>query len=146
MSTLAKAIATAMTYHATQVDKSGHPFVGHPLRVLGYAALETQDEEVLCAAVMHDILEDTPCTAQDLEALGFSETVVHLVLTLTRSDSETYVQYIERIPLGGHDAVLVKLADIRDNLDDRRGEFTGRESIDARHVKARVRLLEPNDG
>lgn len=140
---LATAITTALEYHRYQEDKAGHPFVGHPLRVMAYAAEETHDEELLCAAVLHDVVEDSPCTIEDLNVLGFSQRVQDLVGILTRDDdAETYFEYIERVAVGGSDAIMLKLSDLRDNLDQRRGKFEGRESIDARHLKAQTRLIE----
>ena len=68
ISTLEKAIALAATQHAGQLDKGGQPYILHPLRLM----LQFSNPTLQIIAVLHDILEDTATTAEDLEALGFT--------------------------------------------------------------------------
>jgi (p)ppGpp synthase/HD superfamily hydrolase len=70
-------------------------------------------------AVLHDVVEDTPHTLEDLRRAGYPEEVVQAVDCLTRRDTETYDEFIERLkpnPL----AYKVKIADLEDNMDVRR--------------------------
>jgi len=75
--------------------------------------------EMVTAGWLHDIIEDTNVTAEDLGELGFSTEVIYAVLTVTRTDAETYTQFIDRITASGSDiAIAVKKADISDHLLD----------------------------
>ena len=109
---LAEAIALAATAHVNQKDKAGAPYILHPLRMM--QSLTAEDERI--AAVLHDVVEDTDLTLDDLRQRGFTESVVSAVDALTKRDGEAYDQFIERArqhPV----ARRVKLADIEDNLD-----------------------------
>ena len=113
MATLAKAIELAVRAHAGQVEKpAGTPYVLHPLRVMA----KVQGEQAKTAAVLHDVVEDTPTTADDLRAMGFAEAVVSAVLSVTRREGESYADFVVRAaadPIGR----LVKLADLEDNFN-----------------------------
>ncbi len=115
MGTLEKAIELAARAHAGQRDKAGAPYILHPLRMM--MGMETDEERQ--AAVLHDVLEDSPTTAGDLLREGFSEGVVTAVTALSRKREETYSAFIERIK-GNALARKVKLADLEDNMDVRR--------------------------
>ena len=109
---LKKAISLAEKAHQGQVDKGGHPYIGHPKRVMGKC--ETTEEKIV--AMLHDVMEDTDYTADDLRKEGFSEEILTALLYLTHREGEGYMEYIERIcenPL----AVQVKYADLQDNMD-----------------------------
>ncbi len=115
MATLEDAIALAVQAHHGQRQLNGQPYILHPLRVMMHMA----SEEAMIAAVLHDVVEDTPVTLEDLRAAGYSSRVVEVVDLLTRRDGESYEAFIERIkphPL----ARQVKLADLLDNMDVRR--------------------------
>jgi (p)ppGpp synthase/HD superfamily hydrolase len=110
MSTLEKAIAMAAQAHAGQRDKEDHCYILHPLRVM----MRVQDEEAQMVAVLHDALEDTPLTDEQLRQAGFSEAVVSGVQTVTHHKGQSYVDYI--VACGKNDvARRVKLADLEDN-------------------------------
>lgn len=112
MSTLERAIAIAAEAHAGQQDKAGESYILHPLRVM--LAVTTPEERM--AGVLHDLVEDTPWTLEQLRAEGFPEAVVEAVDALTRRDGEDYFDFVLRA--GSHPvARLVKRADLRDNLD-----------------------------
>jgi len=112
MSTLERAIEIATHAHTGQVDKGGEPYILHPLRVM--LGVSTPDEQIV--AVLHDIIEDTEITAEDLGAEGFSDQVVEAVVTLTKVKGQTYEQYIAG--LANHPlARIVKLADLEDNCN-----------------------------
>jgi (p)ppGpp synthase/HD superfamily hydrolase len=95
MPTLEDAIALAMEAHRGQKDKVGEPYILHPLRVmfrLGWDA----PEAARIAAVLHDVVEDTPIQLHDLRRLGYSEEVVAAVELLSRRPEDSYEQFIER--------------------------------------------------
>ena len=114
---LAEAIALAAEKHKDQFDKGGMPYVLHPLKVMHY--LKSDDIELMCIAVLHDIVEDTDVTCADLRVLGMSERVIIAVKLLTKVQGQTHEEYLDGIK-SNIDAILVKLADLRHNSDIRR--------------------------
>lgn len=118
-----KAIRIATEAHQGQRDKSGAPYILHPLRLM--ARMETPEAQM--AAVLHDVVEDSAWTLEALRREGFPEEVVAAVEYLTRRTEETYEAFIERAaqhPL----ARQVKRADLEDNMDVRRlGRLTGKD-------------------
>ncbi|MBM7863901.1 HD domain-containing protein [Lentzea nigeriaca] len=115
MFTLADAIAIATSAHDGQVDKSGRPYIGHPLRVMA----SVSGEHAQMAAVLHDVIEDTSVTAADLSSRGCPSAVVDAVVALSHLPDEPQADYLRRVaanPL----AVTVKRADIADNLSPAR--------------------------
>ena len=101
--------------HAGQVDKAGEPYIFHPLRLM--LAVKTREQQI--AAVLHDVVEDTNLTLDDLRAEGFSEDVLEAVKALTKVDGEARLEAAQRAaqkPI----ARAVKLADVTDNMDLRR--------------------------
>jgi len=118
MSTLEKAIALAVNVHQGQTDRAGAPYILHPLRVM--FRLQGDVEQIV--GVLHDVVEDSETTFDDLRRMGFSEAVITALDAVTRRDDETYEVFVERSaaqPL----ARRVKLADLADNMDVRR--FSG---------------------
>ena len=112
MSTIERAIALAATAHAGQVDKAGQPYILHPLRVM--LRVSTEDQRI--AAMLHDVVEDTPVTFEELEAQGFSESVVEAVRALTKLPGEGRMTAAERAAANPI-ALAVKLADNAENMD-----------------------------
>ncbi|HEY0640721.1 MAG TPA: HD domain-containing protein [Pseudonocardiaceae bacterium] len=110
MFTVDDAVELARRAHEGQVDKSGRPYFGHPLRVM--AAVTTDDERM--AAVLHDVIEDTAVTATDLLAAGAPAAVVDAVLALTKQPGEPQPDYLARVA-ANPTALAVKRADIADN-------------------------------
>ena len=110
MATLEKAIELAARYHAGQRDKEGLPYITHPLRVLQ----RVQGEEAQIVAVLHDTLEDTDLSADDLRREGFSEAVLQAVEAVTHRPNEPYADYVVRCARLDV-ARRVKLADLEDN-------------------------------
>ncbi|PWW56112.1 HD domain-containing protein [Actinokineospora spheciospongiae] len=110
MFTVDDAIRIARDAHAGQVDKSGLPYIAHPLRVL--AAVEGEHEKM--TAALHDVVEDTPVTPDDLLAAGCPPEVVAAVEAVSKRPGESQPDYLDRVaadPL----ALAVKRADIADN-------------------------------
>ena len=112
MATIERAIELAARAHAGQTDKGGHPYILHPLRLM----LAVQGTEARIAAVLHDIIEDTPVTFDDLRREGFAPEIVEAVRALTKFKGETRVEAATRIARNPI-AREVKLADIADNMD-----------------------------
>jgi (p)ppGpp synthase/HD superfamily hydrolase len=112
MSTLERAIAIALEAHAGQRDKAGDPYILHPLRVM--LGVTTSDERVV--AVLHDVVEDSTWTLDDLREEGFIEEIVQAVDALSHREGESYDDFVRRsgaCPL----ARRVKFADLEDNMN-----------------------------
>ena len=112
MSTLATALALATERHAGQVDKAGVDYIQHPMRVMQ----KLDSEEAKIVAVLHDILEDTPTTSEELAQLGFSEAIVKAIYALTKQPNEHRFEAMQRTARNAL-ACQVKLADLDDNMD-----------------------------
>ena len=111
------AMKIAYRQHAGPVDKAGIPYVFHPYHL---AEQMGDDEYAVCAALLHDVVEDTDMTFSDLAAEGFPKEVIDALRCLTHREGVPYLgAYIEGIkanPL----AAKVKLADLRHNSDPTR--------------------------
>ncbi|MBC8311194.1 MAG: GTP pyrophosphokinase [Candidatus Marinimicrobia bacterium] len=107
-----KAKELATLHHEGQTDKVGKPYILHPLRLM--EAVNSTNEKIV--AVLHDIVEDTDVSFDDLQTEGFNETVIEAIKCVTKIDGENYEDFIERI---SHNklATTVKLADLEDNMD-----------------------------
>ena len=116
MSLIEKAIAVALEAHEGDVTRSGKPYVLHPLRLM----LQMDSEEEMITAVLHDVVEDSHYTLDDLTGMGFPDSVLDALNVLThdkeRISYEDYIQGIKSNPL----AVRIKLADLTHNMDIRR--------------------------
>ena len=115
MANLEDAILIAVGSHRSQREKNGMPYVLHPLRLM----LNMKTEEEMTVAVLHDVLEDSDTTAQDLRARGLSRDVIAAIQCLTRRGNESYGDYVQRIKENPM-AVKVKLADLEDNMNVKR--------------------------
>lgn len=136
---LERAVKLAEKAHQGQLDKGGQPYILHARRVMERCG--TEEEKI--TAILHDVMEDTPYTPDDLRREGFSEEILVALLCLTRREGEDYMRYIERVcknPL----AVRVKYADLEDNMDLRRipepteGDFARLE----KYKRAKMRIEE----
>jgi (p)ppGpp synthase/HD superfamily hydrolase len=109
-----KAMHIAYNAHHGQLDKSGAPYIFHPIHL----AEQMDDEISCCAALLHDVVEDTDVTLEDLRS-DFPEEVVEAVRLLTHDDAVSYFDYVREIkkhPV----AKKVKLADLAHNSDQTR--------------------------
>ena len=111
--------------HKDQKDKTGLPYVFHPFHL----AEQMHTEKEVCAALLHDVVEDTAITFEDLYNAGISKDIIDILKLLTHSDDEDYFDYIERIK-SDSSAVNVKLADLRHNSDLSRFETPTQMDID----------------
>jgi (p)ppGpp synthase/HD superfamily hydrolase len=114
---LNSALVLAVNAHAGQYDKGGNPYILHPLKVMHY--LKSNDEELQCIAVLHDVVEDCDVSWEDLYAAGMSARVVDAVRALTKQRGQSYEHYKTAV-FANADAMRVKLADLRHNTDIRR--------------------------
>mgnify|MGYP000015291418 FL=1 len=109
---LNKALDIAYKAHLGQIDKAGAPYILHPMRVVLHC--QTEDEKIV--ALLHDVVEDTPITLEELKTQGFSDDVLAALKCLTKIKGEDYQTFIQRVatnPL----AVKVKIQDLKDNMD-----------------------------
>lgn len=112
---LEKAISIALLAHKGQMDKGGCPYILHPLRVM--FAMETTEEKIV--ALLHDVVEDSGTTIQNLSKENFPKKILIAIDLLTKKDNQNYEEYILAIkknPL----ASRVKKADLKDNMDKKR--------------------------
>ena len=109
-----RALLMAYEAHQGQFDPCGMPYVFHPFHL----AEQMDDEASTCAALLHDVVEDTAVTLDDLASLFPSE-VVEAVRCLTHGPDEDYETYLTRIKLNPI-ALKVKRADLAHNMDETR--------------------------
>ena len=114
---LAKMIVLVTNAHAGQFDKGGNPYILHPLKVMHYT--KSQDEEIQCIALGHDVVEDTSVTYAELREAGISERVIEGIRALTKQPGQTLDEYKAGV-FANKDAMIVKSADLRHNSDIRR--------------------------
>lgn len=110
-------IVLAATKHSGQYDKGGNPYFMHVSKVQFY--LKSDDEELNCIALGHDIVEDTDVTYQELRDLGFSERVINGISCMTKNRGESYEEYKAKVK-SNPDSIRVKMQDLRHNSDIRR--------------------------
>ncbi len=129
-----KAACIAEAAHHGQIDKGCWPYIMHPL-----AVAERMTDEVSCAvALLHDVVEDTSVTFEDLSRQGFPPEVLEPLRLLTHDRNVPYMTYIETIK--SHPvARAVKIADLRHNLDATRVEDA--ETVDRRKYGTALSLL-----
>jgi (p)ppGpp synthase/HD superfamily hydrolase len=106
------ALAIAKKAHAGQVDKAGVDYIQHPL----YVASQVKTEQEKTVALLHDVIEDSDVTVDDLLASGLSNEVVTAVQILTKKEGQSYQEYLEKVK-SNNLARIVKLADLKHNSD-----------------------------
>lgn len=107
-----KAYEIAKRAHLGQIDKAGEDYIKHPEKV---ASFVNSDEEK-AVAYLHDVIEDTELTLEDLREYGFSEEVLKAVDVITKKKGQDYQTYLNSVK-GNKLARVVKLADLRHNSD-----------------------------
>lgn len=130
-----KALKLCFDAHKEQTDKSGMPYVFHPFHLA--EQMETEDTTVV--ALLHDVVEDTDNTLEDLRELGFSENVLEALTLLTHDDDVDYMDYVRAIK-GNPIAKAVKLADLNHNSD-----ITRLDTVDEKALKRREKYLQAID-
>ena len=122
-----KALKLCFEAHKDQVDKSGMPYVFHPFHL----AEQMETEDTVITALLHDVVEDTDYTIDDLQEMGFSENVISALKLLTPDPGISYMDYVKKIKENPV-AKTVKLKDLAHNSD-----LTRLDSVDD---KARKRV------
>ncbi|MBQ9111504.1 MAG: HD domain-containing protein [Oscillospiraceae bacterium] len=120
-----KAMQIAYAAHHGQTDKTGVPYIFHPMHL----AEQMEDEYSACAALLHDVVEDTELTFSDLEAEGFPAEVIEALMLLTHDPAVPYLDYVKAVrpnPI----ARAVKLADLHHNSD-----LTRLDTVDERALQ-----------
>ena len=112
---LERAINIAVKSHEGQTDKAGAPYILHALRVM----MRMETEHAKIAAVLHDVIEDTSVTIDDLRQAGFTTDVLSTLDHLTHRADEPYESYIERVSVHPM-ARRIKITDLEDNMDMKR--------------------------
>lgn len=139
-----KAMKIAYQAHHGQLDYNGIPYIFHPLHL----AEQMEDEIACCAALLHDVVEDTDMTMEELEQ-EFPPEVMEVVKLLTHPEGVPYFEYLK--PIKAHPiAKKVKLADIAHNSDQTRCTGSGltEEQLSYwryKYTKAKAFLLEGDD-
>jgi len=117
-----KAIKIAYHAHEGTLDTSGTPYILHPVHL----AEQMEDEYTTIVALLHDVVEDTDVTIEDLRREGFPEAVLEAVVLMTHEEGVPYLEYVADIKKN-HLARAVKLADLRHNMDQSR--FAGSDLL-----------------
>ena len=131
---LSKMLVIATNAHAGQFDKSGMPYILHPLKVMHY--LKSEDEELQCIALGHDLFEDTGVTGLQLAKDGFSARVIEGIKALTKMPGEDFTEYKVKVK-SNVDAIKVKMADLRHNSDIRR-----LKGVTDKDIKRTIKYME----
>ena len=120
-----KALKLSFAAHKEQIDKSGIPYVYHPFHL----AEQMDTEETVTVALLHDIIEDTEYTLDDIRNMGFPDQVVNALVLMTHDKSVPYMDYVAKIkndPI----ARAVKLADLAHNSDLSRLDTIDQEALE----------------
>lgn len=120
-----KALRISFNAHKNQLDKSGMPYVYHPFHV----AEQMKDEYSTCVALLHDVVEDTDITLDELKSNEFPDDVIEALSLMTHSDDVPYLDYIRNLkdnPI----ARRVKLADLAHNSDLSRLDVVDEKAVE----------------
>ncbi|MGB7594334.1 MAG: hypothetical protein WBL80_02065 [Erysipelotrichaceae bacterium] len=125
MNLLSTVLIFATQKHGDQKDKAGKRYILHPIRVM----LNFEDEKEQITALLHDVMEDTGTTVQELEALSIPQDVIDALLILTHDKSIDYDEYITKI-MTNELACKIKEADLMDNMNLERLPVIKEEDLD----------------
>lgn len=107
-----KAMKIAFQVHKEQTDKTGIPYIYHPIHL----AEQMEDETTICVALLHDVIEDGEITFADLEKEGFHQDMIDALKLLTHEEAVPYMEYIKEVKKNPI-AKAVKYADLMHNSD-----------------------------
>lgn len=132
------AIEVATQAHKGQLDKGGKPYILHPQAVA--AALDSTENKIV--AYLHDVVEDTEITLEDLKEMGFTYRIVNSIRILTKSKDISYEDYLKSVKKDSN-AWHVKMADIKHNMDiSRIPEPTAKDFARIEKYKKALAFLE----
>ena len=136
----------AIKYHDGQNRASGEPFIVHPFNVAIILTEIELDDEAVAAGLLHDTVEDTDITLNDLKSYGFPAEVLEALSLMTHDDDVDYFDYVKRLapnPI----ARKVKLADLRHNSDlTRINNVTEKDLARVEKYRKAIEYLESFDG
>jgi (p)ppGpp synthase/HD superfamily hydrolase len=112
---LEKAVTIAVEAHRGQRDRTGAPYILHPMRVM--AGVDSDTEKMV--AILHDVVEDTDWTFEKLAQEGLPDEVIEALKCVTKREGEEYEDFVKR-SAGNETARRVKIADLEHNMDARR--------------------------
>lgn len=138
MMTIEQAVEFAFKAHKGQKDLEGKPEIMHPMIV----GMQGKNDQEKIAGTLHDVVEDTPYTLDDLKEMGVEDDVIEALALLTHDKSRmTYEEYVQNIAKSGNKiAIAVKLNDLRHNIS--RGRANNHERLVAKHTKAYNYLIQ----
>ncbi len=119
-----KAMKISFKAHKNQTDKNGMPYIFHPIHL----AEQMTDEKTICVALLHDVVEDTDITFEELENEGFTEDIIDALKLMTHDDSVPYMDYVKEIKTN-RIATTVKIADLKHNSDLTRLDIVDEKAI-----------------
>ena len=134
-----KALKLCFQAHKEQTDKTDMPYVFHPFHL----AEQMTDEYSTVVALLHDVVEDTAITLDDLKDMGFPPPVLEAISLMTHADGVPYMDYVKEIKKNPI-ARAVKFADLRHNSDETRfdaGKMTARDIARTEKYAAAILLL-----
>lgn len=132
-----KALKLSFEAHKEQTDKSGMPYVYHPFHL----AEQMESEETVIVALLHDVVEDTNYTLDDIAKMGFSKTVTDALNLMIHRDEVPYMDYVAKLK-DNHVARAVKLADLRHNSDLSRLDIVDEKALErTQKYKKAIELL-----
>ena len=127
-----KALKLCFEEHKEQVYKSGMPYVFHPFHL----AEQMKTEETTVVALLHDLVEDTDYTIEDLTSMGFSKSITDAIALMTHANDVEYMDYVCEIK-NNPIAKVVKLADLKHNAD-----LTRLDVVDEKALRRREKYLK----
>ena len=127
-----KALRLCFEAHKDQNDKGGIPYVFHPFHL----AEQMKDEDTTIVALLHDVIEDTDYTFDDLKTFGFDDVIIDALKLMTHDESVPYMEYVMAIKTNPI-ARAVKLADLQHNSD-----LSRLDVIDEKALKRRDKYTE----
>ncbi len=137
MITIEDALRIAIEAHNGQKDLDDNPVIIHPITV----GLAGNNREEIIGGLLHDVVEDTKLTFNDLYAKGVDKSIVEALKLLTHTKDMTYEEYVQRIATSNNSiAIHIKYNDLKHNL--KRGRAGGHWKIVAKHEKA-LAIIEP---
>ena len=132
-----KAMKVAFDVHKNQVDKNGIPYIYHPVHL----AEQMTDESTICVALLHDVVEDTDMTFEQLADEGFTDEIIDALRLMTHDEAVPYMEYVKIIKTNPI-ATAVKLADLRHNSDLTRLDTVNEKALErAAKYKKAIELL-----
>jgi (p)ppGpp synthase/HD superfamily hydrolase len=136
---LQKAINIAIEAHKDQVDRYQAPYIMHVMRVM----MRGKNEGEKICGILHDVVEDTHWTFDDLRKEGFPEDIIETLRCLTKGEDEPYDQYIGRV-ITNKLAIAVKINDLEDNMDVRRIPRMEPKDVDRfnKYIRAYQQLIQ----